>query len=230
MDKTRGVYHRKDGRWEARYKKGVGANGRAIYGAVYGSTPEEVVRRRAQVIEERQSTSTELNLLILGAGNHGHDVKEVAEALHIFHSISFLDDYAAGPGIVGKCTDAPAFQGQYACAFVAIGNNKKRKEYAEFLRKNRFLIPKLISPSAVISPNAVIGEGTAILAQATVGAATIGQFCILAQNSIVNSSARLFDYSHVDTGGIVAKCAVLEECGTVRTGEVLHRHRSMDTM
>ena len=43
------VYQRKDGRWEARYKKGVSQEGKTLYGAVYGSTKEEVLKRRSLI-------------------------------------------------------------------------------------------------------------------------------------------------------------------------------------
>lgn len=221
MEKVQGVYHRKDGRWEARYKKGVGSNGRAIYGAVYGENREEVIQRRDKIIREISYKPTELNLLILGAGSHGHDVKEIAEALHIFHTIAFLDDNVVGEGIIGKCKDVQEFHNRFSCAFVAIGDNEKRKEYAELLKNNRFLIPKLISQSAVISPNAEIGDGTAVLAQATIGAAEIGEFCIISQNSSINSDVIVNSYSHVGSGGIIERGSVLAEKTVVKTGEVI---------
>lgn len=39
--KGENIYKRKDGRWEGRYKKGVDANGRTIYGSCYGKTYRE---------------------------------------------------------------------------------------------------------------------------------------------------------------------------------------------
>ena len=39
--KGENIYKRKDGRWEGRYKKGVAANGRTIYGSCYGKTYRE---------------------------------------------------------------------------------------------------------------------------------------------------------------------------------------------
>lgn len=219
--KMQGVYHRKDGRWEARYKKGIGTNGRAQYGAVYGDSEEEVIARREEMKEELNGSSNELNLLILGAGSHGHDVKEVAEALHIFHKISFLDDNVKGENIIGKCKDAPELRRKYPCAFVAIGDNQKRKEYAEYLQVNKFLIPKLISPTAVVSPTAQIGDGTVVMPQATVGAATIEGYCIIASNSIINSFSTIKAYSHIDAGGIVSKGAQLSEGAFVECGEVV---------
>ncbi len=36
------IHKRKDGRWEARYKKGIDANGKTVYGSIYANTYREV--------------------------------------------------------------------------------------------------------------------------------------------------------------------------------------------
>lgn len=48
------IYQRKDGRWEGRYVKGRRANGKPIFGSVYGRQYREVKRRLA-VMKARQS-------------------------------------------------------------------------------------------------------------------------------------------------------------------------------
>lgn len=230
VDRIKGVYKRKDNRWEARYKKGIDENGRAIYGAVYGTTKDEVIAKRLEIVgkqEEIQNYPTELNLLILGAGSHGRNVREIAESFRIFRKISFLDDKAIGPDIIGTCKDAFKFRGEYGCAFVAIGDNKKRKKYANFLKERNFILPSIISPSATVSPSARIGEGVAILPQSTVGDAEIGDFCILASNSLVNIDARLGAFSHVDCGGIVLKNTVVPEGTWVKSGEIYTKGKTV---
>lgn len=162
----------------------------------------------------------ELNLLILGAGSHGRDVMEIAESLHIFNRIRFLDDNAEGENIIGKCSDAARLRSEYPCAFVAIGDNKKRKKLAAYLKMNHFLIPKLIAPTATISSNAVIGEGTVIMSQANVGACSVGDFCIVAQSSSISTDSVISNYAMVDCGAIVSRCSMLGECGIVKTGEI----------
>ena len=204
----RGIYKRNEGRWEARYKKGVDENGRALYASVYAKTREEVIEKRKLKIglmSPDEASLHEMNLLILGAGMHGRDVYEIAYSLHVFKKISFLDDNAVGDNIIGKCTEALRFKREYPCAFVAIGDNKKRRKYAEILKNCGFLMPSIVSPAASISSKATIGEGVAILPQVTVSEATIGDFCILASNSLVNGGAEVGAYSHVDCGGIVRK-------------------------
>lgn len=223
MDKLKGVYKRKDGRWEARYIKGISDKGKSLYGAVYGATKEEVVAKRLEIVgkdDETKKYPTELNLLILGVGSHGRNVKEIAESFRVFKKISFLDDNATGEEIIGKCEDALKFRNEYCCAFVAIGNNKLRKKYAKFLKERCFILPSIISPSATVSPNARIGEGVAILPQSTIADAEVGDFCILASNSLVSIDAKLGAFSHVDCGGIVKKNAHVPEGTWVKSGEI----------
>ena len=188
-----------------------------------------MIQKRHELIgepeEERQKIPTELNLLILGAGSHGRNIKEIAESLQVFKKVMFLDDKATGEDIIGKCKDALKFRGEYVCAFVAIGDNKKRKKYAKFLKDRNFLMPNIIATSSMISPNAVIGEGVAILPQSTVNESVIGDFCILASNSLINNEARIGSFSHIDCGGIVLKGKKVPEGTWVKSGEIYGKRK-----
>lgn len=231
MNTDKGVYRRNDGRWEARYVKGISPEGKTLYGAVYGTTRDEVIAKRTELVgteDERQRFPTELNLLILGAGSHGRNVKEIAESFRIFKKISFLDDKAEGPEIIGTCKDAMKYRNEYGCAFVAIGDNKKRMKYARFLKERNFILPSIISPSATVSPSASIGEGVAILPQSTVGDAEIGDFCILASNSLVSTDSVVCDYSHIDCGAIVMKNTRVPEGTWVKSGEIFSKKRVLN--
>ena len=221
--KVKGVYKRNDGRWEARYVKGYSENGRAVYGAVYGQTEEEVIGKRNAVFsvtEEEKSKPVKMNLLILGAGSHGHSVKEIAESLRVFQKISFLDDKETGEDIIGKCSDALKFKDEYPCAFVAIGNNEIRRKYATFLKDCNFLIPNIISPAANISRDAKIGEGVAIMPQSTINNAEIGDFCILSSNSLINYGCIIGGSSHIGCGGIITKGKKTSVGMLVKDGEI----------
>ena len=219
----RGIYKRNEGRWEARYKKGIDDKGRAVYASVYAKSREEVIEKRRikiGLMSEAEAQEHRMNLLILGAGTHGRDIYEIAYSLHIFRKISFLDDNAKGENIIGKCTEALKFKKEYPCAFVAIGDNKKRKKYAAILKNCGFLMPSIVSPAATISAKAEIGEGVAILPQVTVSEATIGDYCILASNSLVNGGAVIGAFSHIDCGGIVLKDKKVPEETKVNAGVI----------
>ena len=167
-----------------------------------------------------------LNLLILGAGSHGHGVQETARALGVFQKISFLDDSVEAADVIGKCSEYTRFLAEYPAAFAAFGNNELRKKWILTLKEAGFIIPRLIHPHATISADVQIGEGTIVLAQATVNAMSkIGDSCIIAQNSMIGFQATVGDFAHVDCGGIVMKNANVQEMAVVRSAEVI---RSLD--
>jgi len=217
------VYERKNGKWEARYKKGKKADGTTLYGCVIGNSREEAIERRRALLgydPESPITASEMNILILGAGSYGREVKEALEQIRIFRKIAFLDDFVTGEGVLGKCSDAEAFHRGYPCAFVAIGDNEIRRKYAQMLLSKHFLIPTIISPDAIISPKAVIGAGTMVFAQGNVGAATVGDFCLVQPNGLVNAGATIGSFTHIGSGAIVLKDAQVPEETLVRPGKV----------
>lgn len=58
----------------------------------------------------------EKNLLILGAGGHGHVVRETAEAMNVFDKIDFLDDISENS--IGKLNDISELSKEYRYTFV----------------------------------------------------------------------------------------------------------------
>lgn len=167
-----------------------------------------------------------MNLLILGAGSHGHTVKETAELLGVFNKISFLDDNATGANIIGKCDDYPHLIDEYPTAFVAIGNNALRREFTEKLKSAGFILPRLIHPDTTISRDVSIGDGTIICAQATVNTgAVIGEGCIVATNAMVGFDAHVGVFSHIDCGAMVMKNATVDEMTSIESGSIVKNEK-----
>ena len=54
--KGENIFHRKDGRWEARYVKGYSFHGKCIYGYLYGKSYQEVKNKRIQVLLDSNCT------------------------------------------------------------------------------------------------------------------------------------------------------------------------------
>ncbi|MGN0170905.1 MAG: hypothetical protein ACI39H_09125 [Lachnospiraceae bacterium] len=217
------VYQRKNGKWEARYRRGISESGKTLYGTVYGDTKEEAIKRRMETLgydPDQPRIATQLNLLILGAGTHGRDIMDIAQSLNVFRKIHFLDDYITGEDIIGRCKDVLRYKSEYPCAFVAIGDCEKRKKYATLIKEQGFLIPNIVSHAATISPKATLGEGVAIMPQCTVGEAVIGDFCILASNALVNSGAKVGNYSRLDCGGMILKNIHVPDETWIQSGEI----------
>lgn len=193
------IRERKDGRFEARYIKGRDENGKLIYGYCYGKTFEAAKAKRDEKTKS-QNALKEMNLLILGAGEHGKEVEELSRSLRIFQKIAFLDDDPS-KGALGPCKDAEKYIKEFPIAIPAVGDSDLRQKWTSSLINAGYIIPTLIHPSAVVSPNARIGAGTVICAGATVGpGAEIGICCIVDSGAAVGRSAKLPDYTWLATG------------------------------
>lgn len=195
------IRQRIDGRFEARYIKGRNEEGRAVYGYCYGKTLEEAARKREEALR-RGLAAREMNLLILGAGSHGREVRELAESLRVFRKIASLDD--ARPGVLGPCQRLGQYVKEYPVAIPAVGDQALRMRWMAELAREGFILPVLIHPSAVVSPSAVLGYGTVICARASVGSdAVIGNGCIIASGATIDRSVNLPDGSCVNCGQVV---------------------------
>lgn len=197
------IRQRADGRFEARYPKGRDGRGRIIYGCCYGRTYEEAAEKRNAILRQGQPVR-EMNLLILGAGSHGQEVQELAQSLHVFRRIAFLDDYSPKAEVIGACTELNRYVEEYPIAIPAVGNHDLRMRWLDALSKAGFVLPVLVHPGAMVSPSASIGYGTVICARATVGAgAIIGKGCIISSGATLDRDVVIPDGTHIDCGRVV---------------------------
>lgn len=202
MKKGENIRQRKDGRWEARYTRGYDQDGKRIIASCYAATYEQVVEKRNALLDEiciRDNKPRGIGLLILGAGSHGKEVREIAEATRVFSRITFLDDNASGRDIIGGWSQAEELCGEYTAAIVAVGNRHLRMLWMSRLTEMGYTIPTLIHPSAVISPSARIGVGSVICARATVSTgASVGTGCIISAGAVIDRNATVEDWTHIE--------------------------------
>lgn len=194
------IRQRADGRFEARYPKGRDEKGRLLYGCCYGRTYEEAREKRDAILRRNQPVR-EMRLLILGAGSHGAEVKELAESLRIFQKIAFLDDDTSRPQVLGPCQNVGQYLIEYPVAVPAVGNCEIRMRWLNELANAGFVLPVLIHPDAVVSPSAVIGYGSVICARATISAgARIGRGCIISSGATIARDVVVPEGTHIDCG------------------------------
>lgn len=166
-------------------------------------------------IQERKAMS---NLLILGAGQFGIMVKEIAESTKKFDRIDFLDD--ANPIAIDKLENYVSFVSDYEYAVVAIGNPMARQKYLDGLMQC-YKIATVVSPLAYVSPSAVIGEGSIIEPMAVIQTgATVGNGCIVSSGAVVRHNANVGNYSHLDCNSVVCSNSAVEDGTKIQIGEI----------
>lgn len=152
-------------------------------------------------------------IYLYGASGHAKVILEILEAGQVQVKGLFDDNPATRP--IWQYTVA-AFPGSFDKGtdelIISIGNNRIRKELATQLQVH---FAKAIHPRANLSPRAVTGEGTVVMAGVTINADTvIGRHCIINTNASVDHDCVLEDYVHISPNASL--------CGGVKVKEGAH--------
>jgi len=108
-------------------------------------------------------------------------------------------------GVVGDIASSEIQRGNYF--IVACGSNTLRLQESEFLLAHGASLQSVCHPSAIVSPSASIGPGSAILAGAIVGPrATLGRGVIINHAASVDHDCRIGDYSNISPGARFGGC------------------------
>lgn len=163
-------------------------------------------------------------LIIIGTGGHGKVVLDIAKR-NGYSDISFLDDNPPGENccncpVLGMVSDARLYP--EAEFIVAIGNADVRKQMQEYLMALGLQIATLIHPCAVVAEDAVIGEGTIVVAGAVINpGAVLGKGVIVNTCASVDHDCRIGDYVHIAVGANIAGTVTIGECTCIGAGAVV---------
>jgi sugar O-acyltransferase (sialic acid O-acetyltransferase NeuD family) len=167
-------------------------------------------------------------LLVVGAGGHGRSVAEAVEASGDFFVAGFLDDAFSELDrvwdipVLGKVADLAHWRGAADFAIVAIGNNALRQRVTCEMRAAGFSLATVIHPRAIVSPTAVIGEGSAIMAGAIVGTeARVNEGAIVNCAAVVDHHCRVGDFGHLGVNAAMAGGSVLGALAWMQAGSTL---------
>ncbi|PTK82406.1 acetyltransferase, partial [Staphylococcus haemolyticus] len=106
--------------------------------------------------------------------------------------------------------------------FIAIGNNKIRKEIYETLNLPDEKYVTLIHPSVVIGSNVHIGQGTVVMGNAVINASTnIGNQCIINTLASVGHDINIKDFVHISPNSTLTGGSVINEGTQIGAGACL---------
>ncbi|WP_291098294.1 MULTISPECIES: acetyltransferase [unclassified Empedobacter] len=150
-------------------------------------------------------------MYLYGASGHGKVIAEIAEENNILIE-AFIDsdqsknkvlDYTVIHEIPTKQIDV----------VISIGQNATRKKIVSNHLQFNYL--SLIHPKTTISKRAILGEGSVVMAGASVNSeVNIGKHCIINTNASIDHDCKIDDYVHISPNAALA--------GNVEVGEGTH--------
>ena len=166
-------------------------------------------------------------LLILGAGGLGQVVAESAQMSGRYTKIAFLDDQPSEEksrlfNIVGSIADAASLSSSFIYAIPAFGDNSRRYEMMEKLRTYGYKIPRIIHPTAHISPTAAIGEGTIIRPMVGISRdVVIGECCLINMGAMIDHRCVIGRCCHIPMNAVVRGEIEIPPMSEFRAGAVI---------
>lgn len=154
-------------------------------------------------------------IVIIGDSGHAKVIRDIVDVSDEMEVIAMLDDkYSEAfvdKGLLkGPTADLPSLieMDPHLGVVIGIGSNQVRKNIVVKLDFALTNYVSLIHPTAVVSPNARILEGTVVMPGAIINAdAQIGKHAIVNSGSVVEHDCVVGDYAHVSplavlTGGV----------------------------
>lgn len=159
------------------------------------------------------------NLLIIGAGEFGQFVKEIAIEMNKFEEISFLDDNSLLA--IDKISNYKNYTNYYTNAIVAIGNPNVRLQLLNELEEAGYIVPIIVSSKAFVSKSSIIQNGTIIEPNATIQSNTvICKGCIISSNACVRHNSYVEEGCHIDCNSVVKSHSRVITKTKIECGEI----------
>lgn len=155
-------------------------------------------------------------VIVCGAGGHCRVVLDILLAGDEYEPVGLLCEESCdvlGVPVIGTDDDmARIYSEGIRCAFVAIGNGRIREKVTEALLRTGFQLINVISPRAIVSAHAQIGQGVLVNHGAIVNAgAVIHDGAILNTGCTVDHDSEIGRFAHIAPG--------VHICGKSRVGD-----------
>lgn len=144
-----------------------------------------------------------MKIVILGNGGHSKVIQDIIACYPDHEIIAILDDKYDFISKINGIIYAPLFYINEMTNWdikivIAIGDNATRRMLVKQINVDTDKYITIAHPTAVISPSAVIGNGTVVMPHALVNAgAMIGNHCIINTGAIVEHDNVIGHYTHL---------------------------------
>lgn len=166
-------------------------------------------------------------LALYGAGAMGREFKYIADESGAWSEIVFIDDHTSATQLLGcPVCGFHAFRKRYnpedVRFAITIGEPKFRREAFARMMEAGYRGALVVHPSAVISPDAEVGEGAVIAHGAFIGSqARIGKNFYSAKGASIGHDAVIGDHVRVGVGAFVGGHTVIGENAFIGSGAML---------
>lgn len=150
------------------------------------------------------------DIIIMGYGGHAKSVCDTIERIGMYHIVGYTDVNHKNSKYSYLGTD-DVLKEYYqrgvknvAMGIGYLGEGTIREQLYEYAKDLGYIFPVLLDPSAIVSTECSIDEGTYVGKNAIINIeASIGKMCIINTGSIIEHECKIDDFSHVAVGAVI---------------------------
>ncbi|MDD3296113.1 MAG: acetyltransferase [Candidatus Omnitrophica bacterium] len=165
-------------------------------------------------------------IVIYGAGNQARVVIDSVEKEQKYNVIGLIDDEkpegteVLGYKVIGNKQKLLSLLGSgIRLCIIAIGDNKVRKEKAEYIMEKSFSLVSVKHPFCSVGKGTSIGAGTVIFHGVVIDPeVSIGKCVIINDNTLVGHNSKIGDFAHISAGVNFGGGSVIEENSFIGMG------------
>ncbi len=146
-------------------------------------------------------------LVVIGAGGYAKSVLDSIDYYN-YRVMGFLDEFTNNTEHLGHPVLWHALDdvqnAEKLVYFIAIGNNQRRKIWYDRLVTRRLRLINVVDRSAIISPEAIIGNGCFFGKMAIINSkAVIGNDCIINTKALVEHGCTVNNHVNISTNSVI---------------------------
>jgi len=161
-------------------------------------------------------------IIVIGNGGHAKSCIEVIEEQNQYTISGIISENTSLKNnflflnykIIGTDNDLNRLAERYQYAFIGIGQINSPDVRSQFFKKLTdlgFILPKIISSSAMVSKRSKVDQGTIIMKQALINTDVyIGKNCIINNKALIEHDANIGDNCHIATGAVINGSVTIE--------------------
>ncbi len=152
-------------------------------------------------------------IILVGGGGHCKSVIDVIEQERKFKIAGIIDKPSLigtkilQYSVIGSDKDLKNLAKKYSYALITVGQINSailRKKLFNLVKKAKFILPKIISPTAYVSKYSSIGKGSVIMHKSIINAnSSIGDNCIVNTSALVEHDCIISSHCHISTNATI---------------------------
>lgn len=171
-------------------------------------------------------------ILLIGGGGHCRSVLDCIYRLNRYDTFGIVEregeNGLSSVPVVGTDADLPVLYNngwrEAVVTLGSIGNSERRRSLFDLLQEIGFTLPVIADPSAVISADTWIEEGTFVGKSAVINAGThVGRCAIINTGAIIEHECKIGDFAHISPGAILCGSVNVEENSYIGAGAVVRQ-------